>query len=99
MHEVTVRRTFTQPPDLVWPSLADLACWIEPGVRWRVDEAASKSGELLVARVWEGPGSSSLVTLKLESTERGGSLLTVVQQRDRHFEITATSSSRAMVVS
>ncbi len=97
MNEITVRRTFSLPPHRVWPSLADLACWLEPGLRWRIDETDSEAGRRLVARVWDQPGSSSLITIELDGDDLGGSVVTIVQQRDRHFRVDASLTDQTMV--
>ncbi len=97
MRETTVKRLFGQTPTKLWPALRDLDRWLEPGVRWKIDERVTRPEELLVARLWERPGSSSLVTFRIEETDGGGSRVTITEQLDRHFDIDATLSTNNAV--
>ncbi len=90
MREIQIKREFSKSPDEVWPVLSDLDRWLEPGVRWRVDAEASRPGKTLVARLWERPGASSLVTVELEAAGTGGTTVTITEHQDRNFEVDAT---------
>lgn len=90
MREVTIERTFPQAPSKVWPLVADLDRWLEPGLRWTVDEGASRPGERLVARFWDQPtegepNNPSYVTVDVTENEEGGSNVVVTEQTDRTF--------------
>ncbi len=93
MRETRIKREFSKPPDEVWSVLSDLDRWLEPGVRWRIDADASQPGQTLVARLWERPGASSLVTVELEATDDDGTTVTITEQQDRNFELDATLST------
>jgi hypothetical protein len=90
MRETQIKREFSKTPEEVWPVLSDLDRWLEPGVRWRVDSQASQPGKTLVARLWERPGASSLVTVELEAAGAGGTTVTITEQQDRNFEVDAS---------
>lgn len=95
MREATIERTFPQAPSKVWPLVADLDRWLEPGLRWTVDENASRPGERLVARFWDQPderepNNPSYVTVDVTENEEGGSTVTVTEQTDRVFAAPAS---------
>lgn len=73
--------------------LTDLGGWLEPGLRWRIDEGQSKPEEQLVARLWEKPGASSRLVVDLEPSEDGGTTVTVTEQLDRHFDLDTSLTS------
>lgn len=93
MEAITTERILTKPPHEVWPVLSDLARWLEPGVRFRVDENETEPGTKLIARLWEQPGASSHLAVELAENEDGGSTVTVTQTQDRHFAIDASLSA------
>lgn len=90
MRETQIKREFSKPPDEVWPVLRDLDRWLEPGVRWRIDDDATRPGKTLVARLWERPGASSLVTVQLEAADDDGTTVIITEQQDRNFEVDVT---------
>lgn len=98
MRETQIKREFSKPPDEVWPVLSDLDRWLEPGVRWRIDDEASQPGQTLVARLWDRPGSSSLVTVELEMADDDGTTVTITEQQDRNFELDAPLRTRGRTI-
>ncbi len=83
MNTVETTRTFDEPPHRVWPVISNPERWLEPDVRWQVDEKRSVPDETFIARFWSTPSESTEVVITLEPSEVGGTEVTVRETRDR----------------
>jgi len=68
--------------------------WLEPGIRWRVNEDNTEEGSRFAARFWPEPGESTEVVITLEPSETGGTDVTIHETRDRAFGLVGRATAQ-----
>ncbi len=102
VEHVTISRHYDKLPTDVWSAICRLDEWLEPGLRWRIDEGETDAPHRLVARFWDPqavdaesnrPRPSTKVTITVEADDDDeGSVVTVHEQRDRSFDLRANNT-------